>query len=257
MYPKEILWGMGFYEIFLILGFLGSLICFRVFADRSKFSARMQNLCIACALAALAGGYGSAVLFQAFYNALDGEGFAITKNTGATFYGGLIGGVAVFLLIYFVAGRFLLKKGEAVRNFSLLSDIAAPAIAVAHGMGRIGCLFAGCCHGKVTDAWYGVYTAYLGKKTVPIQLFEALFLFALCAFLIWRLLKRKKSNLAVYLIAYAIWRFVVEFWRADDRGASLVSFLSPSQMIAVILFLIGGALLLKAYLRERKERADE
>lgn len=258
MYPNEIFLGLGLYEIFLVLGFLGAVICFRVFADRNHFSASMQNLCIVCALAALVGGYGSAVLFQAVYNALDGDGFAITKTTGATFYGGLIGGVGVFLLIYFVAGHFLLKKGEAKRNFSLLSDIAAPAIAFAHGMGRIGCLFAGCCHGKVTDAWYGIYTDYLGKKTVPLQLFEALFLFALCAFLIWRLLKHRRGNLAVYLMAYAVWRFIIEYWRADDRGATVVSFLSPSQLIAVLLFLVGGAMLLIGHLRRaRKEKGHE
>lgn len=256
MYPNEIFLGMGMYEILMVLGFFGSLLCFRIFADRFGFGVRMQNLCIVCALAALIGGYGSAVLFQAFYNALEGGGFVINANTGATFYGGLIGGVAVFLLVYFVAGRFLLEKGETVKNFPLLADIAAPAIAVAHGMGRLGCLFAGCCHGRVTTAWYGIYNAYLHQKTVPLQLFEAIFLFALCALLILRLLNRRKNNLAVYLMAYAIWRFLLEFWRADDRGASPLSFLSPSQFIAVILFLVGAGMLLWSILRARKDGKD-
>ncbi len=256
MYPNEIFLGMGMYEILMVLGFFGSLLCFRIFADRFGFGVRMQNLCIVCALAALVGGYGSAVLFQAAYNALEGGKFEITSTTGATFYGGLIGGVAVFLIVYFLAGHFLLQKGETVENFALLSNIAAPAIAVAHGMGRIGCLFAGCCHGKVTTAWYGVYNAYLHQKTVPLQLFEAIFLFALCGLLILRLLQRKGNNLAIYLMAYAVWRFLLEFSRADDRGASPISFLSPSQFIAVILFLVGGGMLLWSVLRARKDGRD-
>ena len=243
MYPYEIVLGMGMYEILMALGFFCALVYFRIFADRFGFGARMQNLVILCALAALIGGYGSAVLMQAIYNGLESGVFEVAANTGATFYGGLIGGAGLFIAIYFLAGRLVLKKGEAVENFPLLSEIAAGSIAVAHGMGRLGCLFAGCCHGSVTDAWYGIYHTYLKAKVIPVQLFEALFLFGLCALLTWRLLKGKRSNLAVYLMSYAIWRFLAEFLRADDRGATVVSFLSPSQLIAVLLFLLGVALI--------------
>ena len=50
-------------------------------------------------------GYGSAVVFQqALYNMEQDGGFHITKSTGQTFYGGLIGGAVAFLLIYFGVG---------------------------------------------------------------------------------------------------------------------------------------------------------
>ncbi|WP_337960970.1 prolipoprotein diacylglyceryl transferase family protein [Caloramator sp. mosi_1] len=35
-------------------------------------------------------------------------------------------------------------------------DVAAPAIAVAQGFGRIGCFAAGCCYGKETTSALGV-----------------------------------------------------------------------------------------------------
>lgn len=246
MYPNEILLGMGMYELLIALGFFCALLYFRIFADRFRFSAKLQNLVILCALASLIGGYGFAVLFQAVYNGLETGVYEVANNTGATFYGGLIGGTGIFIAIYFLAGRFVLKQGEARENFALLSEIAAGSIAVAHGMGRLGCLFAGCCHGAKTDAWYGIYHHYLKTKVIPVQLYEAVFLFAICAFLTWRLIKGRRSNLAVYLTTYAIWRFLAEYLRADDRGASVVAFLSPSQFTAVVLFLVGVLLLILA-----------
>ncbi len=260
MYPNEIIFGMGLYEILMVAGFLCALLYFRFFADRIGFGAKMQNLVILCALAALVGGYLSAVLMQALYNGLEDGVFEVTGTTGATFYGGLIGGAAVFLVIYFSVGVFRLKKKEAVRNFLPLSDIAAGSIAVAHALGRLGCLFAGCCHGAVTDKWYGIYHHYLGAKAVPVQLYEAVFLLALFGYLTWRMAKGRANgqNLAVYLSAYAVWRFFIEYLRGDDRGATFLAFLSPSQLTAVLLFLLGvGILLLRRFSAAGKEREDE
>ena len=256
MYPYEIVFGMGLYEIMLMLGFFGALLYFRIFADRSGFGAKLQNLVIFCAVSALVSGYGFAVLTQAIYNALESGRFEIVNNTGATFYGGLIGGAGMFIAIYFAVGHFRLKPREAVKNFPQLSEIAAGSIALAHGFGRLGCLFAGCCHGSVTEAWYGIYHPHIGAKVVPVQLFEAVFLFALFGVLTWRLIKGWKNNLAVYLMAYAVWRFSAEYFRADDRGATVVSFLSPSQFVAVLLFALGAGLLILAW-RRKKTREDE
>ena len=128
-----------------------------------------------------------------------------------------------------------------------MSGIAGGAIALAHGIGRIGCLCAGCCHGEVTDAWYGIYNAALDAKTVPVQLFEALFLFALAAFLSVWLWKGMRGGLGIYLSAYAVWRFFIEYLRTDHRGQSPISFLSPSQLTAVVLLLVGVGLIVLDY----------
>lgn len=257
MYPKNIIFGLSMYEIMIGLGFFLCLLYFRRNADRLKLSAKCQNLCILGAVGAVIGGGGSAILFQAFYNFLESGKFEVAQDTGATFFGGLIGGVAIFLLIYFIIGEYwILERGEAVKNFRAVSEIAAGCIAIAHACGRIGCLFAGCCHGKITDAWYGIYNVHLDAKTVPTQLFEAIFLFALAIFLTYRLRKQKKGNLAIYLVAYSFWRFFIEYLRADDRGGGLVSFWSPSQLIAVLLFVVGAALLMLEAHWEEKEKSE-
>lgn len=257
MYPYELFWGLGLYEILMVLGFFLALLYFRFLADRTGFGADLQNLVIVCALCGLFGGYGFSVLTQAVYNALESGHFEITKNTGSTFYGGLVGGAAVFLLVYFVVGHFWLGKGEPRRNLGQVSEIAAGSITLAHAFGRLGCLCAGCCHGKVTDAWYGMYHVYLKQKTVPVQLFEAVFLLVLCAFLTWRFFKGRKGNLALYLMLYAVWRFFIEYLRADDRGATVVPFLTPSQLTAVVLFVLGAGLFVWGKLRERKRKSND
>ena len=47
----------------------------------------------------------------------------------------------------------------------------------------------------------------------------------------------------VYMVTYGLWRFVAEYLRADDRGATVVDFLSPSQLISTLL-IAGGLVLL-------------
>ena len=54
--------------------------------------------------------------------------------TGFVFHGGLLGGALAGLL-----------EARALRlNALLLMDHAAPCLAIGHGIGRVGCFFAGC-----------------------------------------------------------------------------------------------------------------
>ncbi len=257
MYPYDIIFGLDLYDILLVLGFFGALLIFRHWADARKLPTKLQNLCIGGALGALVGGYMSAVLFQALYNFLDGEAFAITSSTGATFYGGLIGGVIVFLVIYFEGGYFLLGKGVATKHFFTLTEIAAASITFAHGIGRIGCLFAGCCYGQETTKWFGVYNVHLDAKTVPVQLLEAVFLLILFGWLTYRLHQNQRGNFGLYLILYGVWRFYIELFRADDRGQTFVSSLSPSQFMAIVLAVVGIGFWILDYVISRRASREE
>ncbi len=238
MYPYSIIGDVDLYAIFLCVGVVAAVLTVRIFCDKKKIYWKLQNFCVFSAVAAVLLGYFSAVLFQALYNIKERGEFIIDTATGATFYGGLIGGTATFLLIYFGVGHFLFKKAKQnVKSFFTVADIAAAAIAVAHGFGRIGCLMSGCCHGAITDAWYGIYMHNLKAKAVPLQLYEALFLFALFGFFVYRLIKNKSCNLPLYMAIYGAWRFVIEFFRDDNRGSTFVDFLSPSQLIALIMII--------------------
>lgn len=260
MYPYSIIWGIDLYTILLCVGIIAALLTFRIFSDRKKMYWRLQNFTVITAVLAITGGYGSAVLFQGFYNFLadTSKGFELNNRTGSTFYGGLIGGVAAFLLIYFCIGAFLFKDKIHIKSFFDVTDIAAASITVAHGFGRLGCLMAGCCHGAPTDAWYGIYFVSYKVKAVPIQLFESIFLFALFGFFCYRIVKKKSCNLPLYMILYGSWRFVIEFFRGDDRGATVVSFLTPSQLIAALMIIGSVALFIgERYIEKKWAKASE
>ncbi len=256
MYPYKLFWGLDLYSLLIMVGVVICMIFIRLQADWRGFRASLQNLLLINTIAAVVLGYGAAVLLQAFYNYKKSGVFELVNSTGSTFYGGLIGGAAMFIIIYFAAGRLLFPDGYHVRHFREVSDLAAACITVAHGFGRLGCLMAGCCFGAPTSAWFGIEMVRLGYKVIPVQLFEAIFLFVLSAVFLWGFKRKQPYLLPYYMIMYAIWRFVAEYLRADDRGATIVDFLTPSQLISVLL-LAGGLLLLgiEMYLDERRLKA--
>ena len=256
---------LGLYDICLMVAILICLVLYRVFADRQKFKARVQNFALIVALFAIGGGYYAAALVQTFYNwnaalAANPEAkFFDFWGTGATFYGGLVGGVLIFLVLYFGVGALLFKEKENIHHFFPIATIAGAVIPLAHGIGRMGCFFAGCCHGKVfeekqwfTATFYIPYTDGSVKEfyAVPVQLFEAIFLFVLAAVLLYRLIKNKHYNLPIYVITYGVWRFFAEYLRADARGQGVIPFLSPSQQTALLLIALGvGTIFIEKYVR--------
>ena len=251
MYPYDIIpnTGINLYVICLGLAAVAAILSFSKLADVAGISAKVQNLSLYTAILAIVLGYGSAVLFQAFYNMIADGAFALDKGTGATFYGGLIGGVVSFIAIYFLWGNFKFDDDTHKREFIKVVNIAPASITIAHGIGRIGCLMAGCCHGPQTDSWCGISMIKrinvngaikdVSIKYVPTQLFEAIFLFFMFALMVYFIFKKKTYNMPVYMVGYGFWRFLLEYLRADDRGATVISWLTPSQLIAVIMIISG------------------
>ena len=249
MYPYELIAGSGIdlYVLFIVVGVAMAFVTLRVLADKTGMNAKAFNFTLLSGACAIVLGWLAAMLVQAIYNYVASGVF---EFRGQTFLGGLIGGAAVFLGVYFGIGKFVFKERENVKAFPLLLTIAMPCIVVAHAFGRLGCLMDGCCYGGVTDEWYGImmYSGGAWAKRVPTQLMESLFLFALFAALIFLILKKKfRNTLSVYLIAYGAWRFMIEFVRADsERGSIGSDLLYPSQLISIFLVLGGVAFIFLA-----------
>ncbi len=251
MFPDAKFLGLTLYEWCMIVGILLALFSARILADGRRAPAKLQTLSFLVAYAAIVGGYGCAVLFQGLYNFIETGVFSLGRNTGATFYGGLIGGAAIFFLGYFGLGKLILKD-LPVKYLKTATDCGACAIAIAHCVGRLGCTFAGCCYGVETDSWIGVYFPSVGAKVVPTQLIECIFLLLLFAVLLFVFFKTDISCMGVYLTGYAVFRFIIEFWRDDPRGSVGIP-LSPSQLVAIVLFFLGIAcLLLFKFVRRKK-----
>jgi phosphatidylglycerol:prolipoprotein diacylglycerol transferase len=147
---------------------------------------------------------------------------------GFVFYGGLIAGV-LFVALYRLWDK----------NLSLnILWAMLPAVAFGHGVGRIGCFLAGCCFGKPTELFWGVYLHEAYRH--PTQLLEAILLLALGFFLYYS--KRARYDLITsYILTYGVLRLLVEGLRGDGvRGEWGI--LTPSQWIS--LGLIAAALIM-------------
>lgn len=149
-------------------------------------------------------------------------------SEGMVFYGGLIGGI----LGVFIVSR--IKK----RSFFTYADLFAPCFCLAHAGGRVGCLLAGCCYGMECQG--GLCVTINGVSRFPSQPAESLFLILLAVALLM-ILKRTKHRgtvTGVYLMCYAVARFILEFFRGDaERG--FVGNLSTSQFIGFFIFAAG------------------
>jgi phosphatidylglycerol:prolipoprotein diacylglycerol transferase len=144
-----------------------------------------------------------------------------------------------------------------------VADLSAPGIALGQAIGRLGCLSAGCCYGSPSHLpWAVTFTdryAYdnvgvpLNTPLHPTQLYESIATFVLFIYLMWRLSRKHFTGQIIleYLILYASLRFVIEFFRDDDRGFVLRGLLSTSQFIGVLTIL--GAVGLFFYLRRRPQ----
>jgi phosphatidylglycerol:prolipoprotein diacylglycerol transferase len=162
-----------------------------------------------------------------------------TLREGFVFYGSLIGGIL---------GMFIYSRRSKLPFFAFM-DLFIPSLALGQAFGRIGCFCAGCCYGSPSHAFCAVTfpaggAAPAGVPLLPTQLFESAFLFVLTVVLVL-ILKRKKPFGTVtgwYLVLYGVWRFIIEFFRSDERGS--VGSLSTSQFIGIFVVLAGIVLLL-------------
>lgn len=260
MFPQAEFLGLDLYYWMIIVGVLVAMIIFRVFHEKAGLSVKVFNFSLCIGVISIVLGYLSAVLFQSWYYFLETGKFV--WGVGATFYGGLIGAAVVFLALYFGIGHFLFKDKEHIAQFNKMLCLVFPCIVVAHAFGRLGCLFVGCCYGALTDGPLGINMWVAGEwqHRIPVQLFESLFLFVLFGGLLFLTVKKKfEYTASAYLIAYSVWRFFIEFARDDDRGASGIGFLSPSQLTAIVMIFAGIALILlyRYFLKKRLERAAE
>ena len=155
-------------------------------------------------------------------------------SAGLVFYGGMLGGL---LGLVFVS----LKTRKSVITYG---DLMAPCFCLAHAGGRVGCLMAGCCYGMEYSGPCAVVLD--GVSRLPTQLMEAAFLVILSGILTGLYLKKPRRGTVTgwYMVLYSVWRFIIEFFRADERGA--VGVLSTSQFISLFIFAFGLFLLIRS-----------
>jgi phosphatidylglycerol---prolipoprotein diacylglyceryl transferase len=182
-------------------------------------------------------------------------------RAGGVFYGGLIAAVAV--------GIWYIRRQRM--PLWTTCDVFAPPIALGHVVGRLGCLAAGCCFGRPTSLPWGITfhdhfaSGYVGTPldvaVHPTQLYEA---GAEALILVALLLTERREAIQelrpthdqsrpgtrvtrsssfarpfpgrtfwLFLALYAVSRFVIEFFRGDERG--VLFGVSTSQFISLVI----------------------
>jgi phosphatidylglycerol---prolipoprotein diacylglyceryl transferase len=172
----------------------------------------------------------------------------LLSGSGFSWFGGLVAGG---LTTAWMFKKYRLDLREA-------ADMSAPALALAYGIGRIGCFLAGdATWGKVTDVPWGMAFPDAvagwadpltglpyppGVRVHPTQLYEliqSLFVFAI----LWTLRKtnhRRGTIFYLYLILAGSMRFIVEFWRVNPVvGLGMTEY----QWMSLILAVTGAGLL--------------
>jgi phosphatidylglycerol:prolipoprotein diacylglycerol transferase len=178
---------------------------------------------------------------------------SLLSRGGLVWYGGFIGGVVAY------GWQIHRRKLPTATMF----DATAPALAIAIAAGRLGCFLVGDDYGLPTDAWYGVafpegsppssagYLRSVGADVPagipdtqilavhPTQLYEigiALVMF----YFLWTIgarAHRQGQLFGLFMVMYAIERFLIEFVRA--KGDRILLGLSTAQIASMIVLALG------------------
>lgn len=215
----------GTYYLFAGIGFIAYLFILIYYFEKVEHNKKSTtNRALILSVFGFLALYVFALLFDCLFHSIEEGKFTIGT---ITWLGGVVGMVPTMLLLFhfFLPGG----KGNEIHYMSLV----VPGIVLGHGFGRIGCFFAGCCYGAPTDSFLGVTFPGMTHAVLPTQLFEAVFEFALFAVMFFGRKKFKEYNIELYFFTYGIFRFIMEFFRGDNRGATGFA-LTPSQLLSLV-----------------------
>jgi phosphatidylglycerol:prolipoprotein diacylglycerol transferase len=225
--PELHLFGIAIQSFGLCLG-LAFLVAGVLAGRRLSELGRNVDFAYEMVFAALIGGIVAAKLWYVAEN-----GGELFSGTGLVWYGGLIGGALAVL-------AWARHRGELD---PALLDIAAPSLAAAYAVGRIGCQLSG--DGDYGKDWDGPWAMAYPNGTVPTTtpvhptpIYESVSMLAFAA-LLWRLRDRWRPGtlFAVYLLGSGLERFLVEFVR---RNPDVALGLTQPQLLALALMALGG-----------------
>jgi len=236
MYP--VIGRIGGFEItsfglMVALGFLAGLWIFRRELRGRGLPEHLEN----AALIGAAGGLLGAKLFWV----VEFSGTApftdlLFSRAGLSWFGGFLGGVAAGI------GAIRYMRAPLVKVLAS----AAPALAVGHMLGRIGCFLVGDDYGKPsTLPWAVAFPQGLPPTDVPVhptQVYEAIFLAGLA---IWLIRARRRGVadrvvLGFYFLLAGAFRFVLEFIRINER---VFLGLTLAQIFALLVAATGAILI--------------
>lgn len=245
--------GLHTYGLMILLAFCAAFLLTHLRAQ--QVGLHPDRLLLVYVAAAVGGLTGGRLLYAL---AVDPAGLlrnpmSLFSFSGFAVYGGLVGGALA-------VGALALAQKIPIWK---LADIAGPAVLIGMGVGRLGCFFAGCCHGAEAPVaevarpllpegllqgqlWLSEVFPFLSLefhggvgslKRIPLyptQLWAVVYLLGLSALLsaVWRHRRFDGQIAALTLILEPPFRVLVETFRADTRGY-VVTWEASDRMIAM------------------------
>lgn len=231
--------GVHTYGLFILLAFCTAFLLVHVRSP--KVGIDPDKLVWTYGAAALGGMLGARLLyaFAVDFEQTISNPVSIFSMSGFAVYGGIAGGAVAVVLTCLRLGIPVFKLG----------DIAAPAVLLAMGVGRIGCFFAGCCHGVpapaggtallpdgllhgqlyalshfpfLTNVVHDGVGRLHGEPLYPTQLWSATALLTLGLIHVsaWSWRRFDGQVLAMALVTEPPIRAFIEAYRADHRGVA-------------------------------------
>lgn len=237
MYP--VVFRVGDFEVtsFGVLVGVAALAGIRVFG-RELARRGLPHAGIDAAIAGVIGGLvGAKLLWTLEFSGEQPVADLLFSRGGLSWFGGLLGGVGT--------GLWMLRR----RGIPLVPALAAaaPALAIGHAIGRIGCFLVGDDYGRASDLpWAVAFPEGLPPTTAavhPTQLYEA----GALAIIAWLLVRWRRGQvpdaivLGRYCVLAGLTRFSIEFIRVNDRvlGPLTVAHLLSVGVILAGVLIIG------------------
>lgn len=123
-------------------------------------------------------------------------------------------------------------------NFGTFWDVSSFTILVGMIFTRVGCLLNGCCYGRPSQSWLGIYLPNshgVWEKRIPTQAMEAAcaVLLLIFAALSWRWMPFPSALFLCATLGYSTARFIMEFARGHEPGSG---YFRIAHVISVVAF---------------------
>lgn len=241
------------YGLFIAFGILVGMGLCIWFAPKHNMS---RDVLVDLLLCMVLGGLVGAKLLGLIVNLkylLNGSMTFLQALNVTVVYGGIIGALlacAIYCII---------KKVD----FWGYSDLCLSCVAITQGIGRLGCLMAGCCYG-IEYSGFGAITftnSPFAPNNIPLfpsQIVSSAFMLALGIVLfVWcNKHKHKPGDVGTtYILVYGLARSFIENYRGDlERGFILG--MSTSQFISIFFVILGFGVKLWLYKKRKLEKQN-
>ena len=246
--PLDIRW----YGLMYLVGFAVAFWMANRQCDRSNgiwSREQASDLLFYGFMGVILGGRAGYVFFYQFARFLDNPLYLFRIwEGGMSFHGGVVGVVCAIIFYALKNKRSILSVG----------DFIVPLLPAGLGAGRIGNFINSELWGRVTDSPFGVIFHNAGPlPRHPSQLYE----FALegvVLFIILIVFIRKPrpagSVAGLFLLAYGIFRIIIEFAREPDAHLGFLTFgLTMGQILSVPMVIAGITLMVYSFTRKIPE----